>query len=152
MSSKLFSPLLLLLLLGHASAQGPQSSEPVKTVEVPIVIPSVSELFERQKRQATNDYIKSLKLNDPDIIDGKLKLPVPEPRLALAVRYLFGTTEFVKAVVEIQGSQRVVQSGDKIGDFQVRVTTQGVSLLITRNGGKEGWSEPLRPGFQREFF
>ncbi|MDI9332500.1 MAG: hypothetical protein QM527_14565 [Alphaproteobacteria bacterium] len=150
MSFKLTS-LLFLLACARVSAQTPNT--PPTLINVPVVIPSVSELVENQKRRTTTDYIRRLKLQDPDITEtGKLNLPALEPRVAFVVRYLFGTPDMVKAVIETQGTQRTLRTGDKLAGFDVRVSTQGVSLFITRYGRKEGWTEPLAPGLYQEYF
>jgi hypothetical protein len=151
MSSK-FSFLMILLLASRVWAQSAASSAPT-VIEVPVVIPSVAELVDAQKRKATTEYVRKLKLQDSDIgEDGKLKLPEVMPRVSFAVRYLMGTPEQVLAVIETQGMRRKLQTGDKLAGFDVRVTTQGVSLFLTRKGSKEGWTEPVAPGLYQEYF
>jgi hypothetical protein len=149
-----FKPLALIALtLGTAAWAQPSSGVAPTVIQVPVVIPSVGDLLEAQKRKATTEYIRRLKLQDPDITDdGKLKLPEVTPRFSLAVRYLFGTPDQVKALIETQGTQRTLQTGDKFAGFDVRVTAQGVSFLLTRKGEKEGWTEPQRPGLYQEYY
>jgi hypothetical protein len=144
---------LIALVLGtQAWAQSPATTA-TTVIQVPVIVPSVADLVETQKRKATTEYIRRLKLQDPDITDdGKLKLPEVVPRFSLAVRYLFGTTDQVKALIETQGMQRTLQTGDKFAGFDVRVTAQGVSFLLTRNGQNEGWTEPQRPGLYQEYY
>ncbi len=132
---------------------GPLRVGETSKLTLPVLVPSIGDVVESQRSRAAVDYVKRLNIVDPDIdTTGKLILPPSTPRLAFMVRYLHGDPGNLSAVVEYQGQQRQIQTGDHLMGYEVRVTRRGVSLFLTRKGRKQGWTEPLAPGLYQEYF